>query len=248
MIAYGICSASQTTLEAVALPSIHRCQANPHVEVVRDATSIAEAYNHILGIARNLPHLDAMVLLHEDVELDNSAFERRVRRILAEPDVAIAGAIGARHVTSLAWWEGSIFGSVDEVRRRIGVPSGDHQVDVIDGLLMVLSPWAVANLDFDERYKGFHGYDADLSFQARRAGKRVMVTDFGVRHHTKGGYGDRRSWQRANLAFQLKWGTVPAGVAVTRWLRAETRMSAGSARRRLSRRSTRLTENRKPGL
>lgn len=238
MIVYGICSASRTTLETVALPGIRRCQADPHVEVVSDARSIAQAYNRILRACRRMQDLEALVLLHEDVELDDSSFEHRLRRIIADRDVAIAGTIGARNVTSLAWWEGSVFGCVDEVRRTIGVPTGDHQVDAIDGLLMVLSPWAVANLDFDQRYKGFHGYDADVSFQARQAGKKVMVTDFGVRHHTKGGYGDRRSWQRANLTFQLKWGTVPAGIAVIRFLRAEARTFAGGARRRLRRRST----------
>ena len=38
--------------------------------------------------------------------------------------------------------------------------------------MIVLSPWAVRNLSFDERVAGRHGYDVDICLQARAAGKR----------------------------------------------------------------------------
>lgn len=49
-------------------------------------------------------------------------------------------------------------------------------MEMVDGCILVLSPWAVANLRFDEeRYSGFHGYDADICFEARSQGKRVVL-------------------------------------------------------------------------
>jgi GT2 family glycosyltransferase len=89
-----------------------------------------------------------------------------------------------------------------------------HDVDAVDGLLLVLSPWAVRNLRFDEdRFTGFHGYDADICFQARAAGKRVVVDEIAVVHHTKGGYGDLDAYRRCDQAFRAKWGLDTAALA-----------------------------------
>ena len=49
--------------------------------------------------------------------------------------------------------------------------------------MIVLSPWAVRNLSFDERISGRHGYDVDICLQARAAGKRVVTADLRVIHH-----------------------------------------------------------------
>jgi hypothetical protein len=87
----------------------------------------------------------------------------------------------------------------------------DPQVDALDGLLLVLSPWAVRNLRCDTAtFSGFHAYDVDLCFAARAAGRRVVTGGFGVFHHTKGGYGDMAAWQAADAAFRAKWRGVPA--------------------------------------
>jgi hypothetical protein len=98
-------------------------------------------------------------------------------------------------------------GRVFERRGVIAHSWHDPDVDMVDGLLMVLSPWAVANLRCDsDRFAGFHGYDADLCFSARAAGRKVMVEELSVFHHTKGGYGDAASFAAADAAFRAKWG------------------------------------------
>ena len=67
------------------------------------------------------------------------------------------------------------------------------------------------NLRFDEQTcTGFHGYDADICFQARAAGKRVVVDEIAVVHHTKGGYGDMAAYAACNAAFRAKWGLTEA--------------------------------------
>ena len=45
---------------------------------------------------------------------------------------------------------------------------------------MVLSPWAVRELRFDESLGKLHGYDFDICMQARAAGKKVVTADFRV--------------------------------------------------------------------
>ena len=112
-----------------------------------------------------------------------------MREALADPEVAVAGCAGAIGVRSLAWWEGSVtwasltqryeeFGGGGEIpgiswareRRRAYVGTGE--VDAIDGCLIVLSPWAVRNLRFDEALARRHGYDVDICMQARPQGGR----------------------------------------------------------------------------
>jgi GT2 family glycosyltransferase len=137
-------------------------------------------------------------------------FAEKVRsRLAAFPEIAIIGVVGAIGVTGLAWWKGTQVGRVMETRGALNFTAGCVEADSVDGLLMVLSPWAVHNLRFDERYSGFHAYDVDICFQARDAGKKVAVDDLRVMHHTKGGFGDHDQWDANDAAFKAKWG-LPA--------------------------------------
>jgi hypothetical protein len=178
---------------------------SPFAELSTDR-SIHEAYNEALDHFAQADDLEALVLLHEDVELLDRDFCARVRTALAEPGVAIVGAVGARGVRTLAWWEGEIAGRAHETRGVVDGGFADRDVDALDGLLLVLSPWAVRNLRCDTRtFTGFHAYDADLCFQARAAGRRVVVAELNLFHHTKGGYGDADAFAAADAAFRRKW-------------------------------------------
>ena len=80
-------------------------------------------------------------------------------------------------------------------------------MDLLEGALIALSPWAVANMAFATR-PGFHGYDGDISMQARRAGKRVVVLDIDAHHHTTLGFDDQAShldWLDADREFRQRW-------------------------------------------
>ena len=134
-----------------------------------------------------------------------------MRAVLRDPAVAVAGAVGASGVTSLRWWEGALAGRAAETRGVVAGAPAPCDVDCVDGLLMVLSPWAVANLRCDtERFTGFHAYDADLCFAARASGRRVVVSELNVFHHTKGGYGDEAAFAAADEAFREKWAPAAA--------------------------------------
>lgn len=216
VIAFAACVARPEVFAACALPGLRRAMepGSPFAELTT-STSIHEAYNEALEHFAAVDGLEALVLLHEDVELLHPRFGAKVRAALADPSVAVVGAIGARGVRSLAWWEGEGAGCVDETRGRIDHGFARTDVDAVDGLLLVLSPWAVRNLRFDTAtYTGFHAYDVDLCFAARAAGRRVVVADLPLVHHTKGGYGDRAAWDAANAAFIAKWAPsadAPAG-------------------------------------
>lgn len=176
--------------------------------------SIHDAYNDMLAAAGRRDDLEALVLLHQDVSIGDSHFAERVRGVLAADErVAVVGAVGARNVSGLAWWEGEcLTGRVEGPRlapggKVIDYSRGIREVDAIDGILIVLSAWAVRELRFDKSLGPFDGYDVDICFQARASGRRVVVGDFReVAHHVRHeSYFDRERWTRAAVAFGRKW-------------------------------------------
>src|SRR5947207_75465 len=117
MITFGICIGSEDKFEKYALPGLRR-HAEPDSAIAESTgnTSIFKAYNEMLEAFAGKPGLEALVLLHDDVELRDDEFCAKVRARLADPDIAVIGAIGARSVTSLSWWEGEGFGRAEETR------------------------------------------------------------------------------------------------------------------------------------
>jgi hypothetical protein len=218
VIAFASCVASEEIFRRRCLPGMQRVAEEDFVfGELTTTTSIFEAYNEALDHFGGVEDLEALVLLHQDTELLDSAFCATVREALADPQVALVGAIGARDVTSLAWWHGTMTGSVIDSRAPLQFGFENPLVDNTDGLLMILSPWAVRNLRFDtDTYTGFHAYDVDFGFTVKAAGRTAMVADLGVMHHTLDGddpdptgFGDKDAWLAADRLFRTKWGLAP---------------------------------------
>ncbi len=223
MIAFAASVVSDERWRRWALPGIERV-VEPDSVVIdeRGRGSLQSRLNRAIAAVSDRSDLEALVLLHEDVEIADPDFVAKVRRRLEDPSIAIVGPIGARHVNSIAWWDGEGFGRVDAPFltatswRPAELSAGFHEVDVVDGLLMVMSPWAARELRFDEELSDFHGYDSDICFQALARGRRVVVDDLHVIHYARGGIGDRDAWVRANLAFRRKWAARGARELVRR--------------------------------
>jgi len=228
MIAFGSPITAPEVYERCAKPGIDRV-AEPHSRVFafRAMSSIFRSYNVILEQAAPLEDLEALVLLHQDTEIVDPDFCAKVREILRDPDVAVAGCIGAIGVRSIAWWEGSVTWA-SFVHRYSEHGGGDlpgfswdvenrlpyarlGEVDVVDGFLMVLSPWVVRNLRFDESLGEFHGYDLDFCLQVREAGRKVVTADFRAIHHRPlEMIPDPEPWVAAHIAVAEKWdGRMP---------------------------------------
>ena len=163
VIVYGICIGSEekySTFCGQAIPAAF--VDNSNIIESRQNDSIFTAYNAVLDQVAARPNVEALVLLHEDLELVPSDFEDQIRRHFQDPDVAIIGAIGGRGVQGVRWSQAhERFGRMpDSFNGANEFGGGTDEVDIVDGCLLVLSPWAVANLRFDSRrFKGFHAYD-----------------------------------------------------------------------------------------
>lgn len=215
MIAFGCATTDEGEFRAYAAPAIERVAEADSLLMRRHGyPSIHQPYNEMLDQAAQRDDLEAVVLLHQDLSIDDESFVEKVRGILAaSPDVAIAGAAGASGVTGLAWWEGAeshgYFESPVLVPggSRIVYSRGVHEVDSVDGMLLVLSAWAARELRFDEALAGpLDGYDMDICLQARARGRRVVAGGLRVSHYTTyEGFFDRARWIRAAVALRRKW-------------------------------------------
>jgi hypothetical protein len=152
------------------------------------------------------------------------------------------GAIGVR---SIAWWEGSV-AQASFLHRYQEHGGGDlpafswwwdeappyartGEVDTLDGFLLVLSPWVVRNIRFDESLGQLHGYDFDFCLQVRAAGRKVVTADFRAVHsHELQPFSDPKHWVQAHMAIAEKWdGRMPGvGTAAGTWKQRARRAEA----------------------
>ncbi len=214
MIYFGTCVGYPDKFRQLCVPGIQRSMSEPygHLNPPSNGKDIFPVYQNIMGLAKSLSYVEALVLMHDDLELQDVNFAKKIRAALTE-DTAIVGCIGARYVKSLNWWEGEGRGyAVDGRNGRtvvdFGFPDGDPDtVDSVDGMLLCLSRWAIDNLSLEGLgYEGFHGYPEELCFQARRLGKKVKVTKLDLFHHTQGGVTmGNEGYEKSNEIWKARW-------------------------------------------
>lgn len=199
-VGYGVCVGSWEKLSRNVVPRV----TGPLLGL-SGQTQLTVAYNTILDAYRGRD-LDAVILLHDDLEITDPHAEEKFLSALAD-DVALVGVCGGKGDKTLAWWTSETVGHqmTDSGMLDFGTRTGD--VAFIEGSCMVFSPWAVDNLRFDERYPGFLGYD-DICLSAIQAGKRVVVADVDTHHHSTVGFKSPQiaaAWDVAEEIFQEKW-------------------------------------------
>jgi hypothetical protein len=249
MIVFGCSITSRETYERLALPGIQRAGGDDSLVLDWDSTVIPYVtYNAMLDEIAGRDDVEAVVFCHQDLVITDDAFAEKLRRRLADPEIALVGNAGGRGVRSIAWWEGEVLGSwrwaygddggaeerqyeptewenfVSESRR------GCHEVDALDGMLHVLSPWAARELRYDVSVNagGVHGCDVDICFQARAAGRKVVVDELSTVHHQGREVlgADTEEWVEAHVRFARKWASMLGDDGETDW---ESRARRGEA-------------------
>ena len=226
MIAFGCSIADPEAYERYARPGIELA-AEPGAQIHRLAAveSVARSRNLLLDVAARHDDLEALVLVDDTTEIADRALCSKVRDHLRDPAVAVIGCVGATGVSSLAWWDAVVVaGSVTHRYHEHGggeVPAfawthpeaPPREVDTVAGFLVVLSPWAVRNVRFDEQLRLGFGYDLDYCFQVRSARRKVIVADLrAVHHHPLELVGEHAVWVEAHIDFARKWDGQMPGV------------------------------------
>ena len=244
MIVFGSSITDPAAYASCAEPGIRRV-AEPDSEVIANSAcgSICRSYNLLMDMVAERDDLDALVLVHQDAEIVEPDFCRRIRDALSDPEVAVVGCVGAVGVRSIAWWEGSVtWASFAHRYRELGggeLPgmtwNGDEtpafaatgEVDTVDGFAIVLSPWTVRNIRFDESLGPLHGYDLDFCLQVRAAGRKVVTADFRVvHHHSLDLVSNPETWLAAHMRVSEKWDGRMWDGAADDWRRRARRAEA----------------------
>lgn len=168
--------------------------------------SMSVACNRILDAYKGGGY-EAVVLVHDDLEITDPLFEDKVIAALMGENVALVGVAGGG--PALRWWDHSPIGHqmTDSGLIDFGQHTGD--VEMIEGSVMVFSPWAVENLRCDERYTDFRSGWDDVCLHAREAGKRVVVADVDTHHHSTLGWKSpevEARFAESERMFREKWG------------------------------------------
>jgi hypothetical protein len=263
VIAFGCSITDQYVYGYAAKPGFERAREPGSLVIANSAAgSIFRSYNLIMDSVRDRDDLEALVLVHQDAEIVDDHFCAKVRDALSDPDVGVAGCVGALDVRSIAWWEGSVtWASFIHRYRELG--GGDiasvswdsdnlppyartGEVDSLDGFVLVISPWVVRNIRFDEGLgQQMHGYDFDFCLQVRSAGRKVVTADFKViHHHSLELVTDPEVWVQAHKCVAEKWeGRMPGvglpnwGAAADKWKERARRAEAEAGVTRLERQS-----------
>lgn len=249
MIAFGSSISGAEAYRRYAEPGVRRA-AEPDSEVFAFAAvePVGRSYNLLLEAAAACEDLEALVLVHPHSEIVDPTFCSRAREALQDPAIGIVGCAGANNVRSIAWWEGDVVcgsvrqryeeyhgGEIDSYRWTSRQPP-PAEVEAVDGQLLVLSPWVVRNVRFDETLLLGHGFDLDYSLQVRQAGRKLLVVDLPMLHHRSLEFiSDLEVWVEAHIKVAEKWAVVLSEAAdddsawKRRARRAEARREAARA-------------------
>jgi GT2 family glycosyltransferase len=219
VIAFGCAINNADVFRKYGEPGVRRA-GEPDSELFAFAPveSVGRTYNLVLDAAARCDDLEALALVHPQTEIIDPAFCAKVREALADPRVGIVGATGATGVTGIAWWEGRVVSA--PAVHQYGEHGGGElpalswtqcepppaEVEALDGQLLVLSPWVVRNLRFDETRLLGHGFDVDFSLQVRATGRTLVVADIRLVHHRSLELvSDLDVWVEAHIRIAEKW-------------------------------------------
>lgn len=185
--------------------------AEPQWIVMRDARSLAEAYNRALAEATG----DAIVFMHDDVEVLSPGIFGALSRSLASTDIvgvagttrlagptigwagqeATAGAL-AHGSSATNAWDYSVLNWTD------GVTAG---MQALDGCFLAMRAECARRLRFDDAtFDAFHFYDLDFCLRASRAGLRVAIAaEIVLAHASRGSVGE--AWEAQAARFLAKF-------------------------------------------
>jgi GT2 family glycosyltransferase len=162
--------------------------------------------------------LDIIVFIHPDVIILDDDFEDRMAAAFAtNPDLGLAGVIGATYLPgNRNWWSvehsclrGHIIQEYEDRPNRHMVKGllGYHDdLLVVDGLCLAVRASLLRDgLSFDERFPNYLHTDTDICFSVIKMGFKVAVVDTLLQHRSDGKRADTIEWHENGEILYKKW-------------------------------------------
>lgn len=179
--------------------------------------SIFEAYN--IGIEKSKG--EYLCFIHDDILFHTQNWGNVVTQIFREnPKAGLLGIAGSKVKTQMpsGWWScppefkeiNIIQHFLDKKKEKweFGFNKGSFsEVVAIDGVFMVIKK--DSNLFFNEKMQGFHNYDLNISFECKKRGLKIFVTNkVLIEHYSNGEIND--SWYESTYnAHHIYKGQLP---------------------------------------
>ncbi len=196
MISVIICSKHEKLSESVR-QNINNTIGVPY-EIVcinnsRNEYSIFSAYNK--GIAES--KYPFLCFVHEDVNFQTKNWGNIIKSHLNNSTTGLVGVAGSNTVLSVpSSWSSSQEKYINIIQSekhsehvRLPLEHNDDKQEVIllDGVFLGANRNIFSKITFDEKLKGFHGYDLDICLQSAFAGfQNYVVFDILIEHYSKG--------------------------------------------------------------
>ncbi len=147
--------------------------------------SIYQAYN--LGIKKS--NGKYLCFLHDDILFETNNWGLKINEIFENDlKIGLIGVAGAKTKTKMpsAWWDCLENQKVINIIQHIPNKAKEHwnigfrntrieEVAVIDGVFIAAR--TDDKIRFNEKLKGFHNYDLNISFEYKKSGYKIVVTN-----------------------------------------------------------------------
>lgn len=231
MLSFIVCSVDAAKFAGLSRSLARALDGAAHEVVgVHDAPSLCEGWTRGLARARG----DPVVFCHDDIEFHAGGLATRLARHLGSYD--LVGLCGTRRCVGMDWSEAGIEHAEGAIVHDRGAGAtfcfygadGDGDavagVQAMDGVLLAMRRAAAEAIGFDAvTFDGWHGYDADFTFRAHRAGQRLAVAlDLPVVHQSRG------LPDRARLHYHLRFAEKHAAALASGrgpWVDAQSPMA-----------------------
>lgn len=215
MISIIICSRTQTISADLSENIENKIGCDYELIVIDNSEnlySIFEAYN--LGIEKS--NGKYLCLMHDDIFIHTDGWGNAINRIFSEDqEIGLIGVAGTKIKTKApsAWWDclenQRIINIIQHFKngkkewQNIGFKNKIIQkVVTIDGVFMVMRK--DKNILFDNKMKGFHNYDLNISFEYIKKGYKIVVTNEVLLEHFSSG-ALNEAWVRSTYTIHKQY-------------------------------------------
>lgn len=167
---------------------------------------ICEAYNKGATRAR----YDNFLFIHEDVKFHTPNWGKTLEKYYDLSNVGVMGLAGNIRKFHLPYGfhsglnnEGFMFLNHTGHDKIIFEPQKfPFNIKVIDGVFIGMKRIVWKEFPFDEKLKGFHFYDIDISLRTSTKYQNVLVTDLDFEHFSTGNFGNQ--WIESCISFNKR--------------------------------------------